>query len=87
MIKNQAPQLGTGMIRVNFGMDSTRTGKRAQLLFNRYGDRYWLTQVWNGDGSRGYRVQKSAHESELAKEFAEKTGAGPQVVSVALAAK
>ena len=87
MIANQTPQRGTGMVRINLGTDPVRTGKRAQLLFNRYGDRYWLSQVWDGDGSQGYVIPKSRHETELARDFAEKTAAGPQIAAVAVAAR
>ena len=86
-IKNQTPQRRTGMVLVNWGVDSVRTGKGAHLLFNRYGDRYWLSQVWNGDESQGYMIPKSSRERELAKEFAEKTGGGPQVVSLVAAGR
>ena len=86
-IKNQTPHLGIAMVRINLGMDSGRAGKGAQLLFNQYGDRYWLSQVWNGEGGQGYRIPKSRHETEFAREFAEKTGGRPQVVSLIVAGR
>ena len=63
------------------------TGKKAQLLLNRYGDRYFLTQVWNGEGGQGTMIPKSRHETELARDFAEKTGGGPQAVSLIVAGR
>ena len=41
--------------------------KNAKLVFNRYGDRYFLRQVWNVTSSIGREVPKSARERELAQ--------------------
>lgn len=35
----------------------------ARLIFNRYGDRYFLSQVW--DGSQGRELSRSTSEKEL----------------------
>ena len=54
-----------------------------QLIFNRYGDRYFLHRVWLSGQGRGYDVIPSSQEHDLAKERAEMGASGPQAVSVA----
>jgi len=36
------------------------------LVFNRYGDEYFLFQVWTGPGETGRQLVPSRHEAELA---------------------
>jgi hypothetical protein len=39
----------------------------SKLIFNRYGDRYFLSQVWTAGNSRGRQLRKSAREKEMAQ--------------------
>jgi hypothetical protein len=39
----------------------------AKLIFNRYGDRYFLSQVWTEGNSQGRQLLKSAQEKEMAQ--------------------
>ncbi|MHB8608926.1 MAG: hypothetical protein ACYDCG_11545 [Candidatus Acidiferrales bacterium] len=39
----------------------------SKLIFNRYGDRYFLSQVWSEGSSRGRQLLKSAREKEMAQ--------------------
>ena len=54
---------------------------KSKLIFNRYGDRYFLTQVWSAGSSRGRELPKSAKEKEQA--LAAHNGAPDQVTIVA----
>jgi hypothetical protein len=38
-----------------------------KLVFHRYGDRYFLAEVWGTDQSTASRLQETAQERELAK--------------------
>ena len=38
----------------------------SKLIFNRYGDRYFLSQVWMEGSSRGRQLPKSKSEKEMA---------------------
>jgi hypothetical protein len=38
----------------------------SKLVFNRYGDHYFLAQVWSAGNSRGRRLMKSSREKEIA---------------------
>lgn len=39
----------------------------SKLIFNRYGDRYFLSQVWEQGYSQGRQLLKSAREKEMAQ--------------------
>ena len=39
----------------------------SKLTFNRYGDRYFLSQVWTEGNSQGRQLLKSAREKEMAQ--------------------
>jgi hypothetical protein len=39
---------------------------QARFVFNRYGDEYFLFQVWTGPGGSGRQLIPSRHEAELA---------------------
>jgi hypothetical protein len=38
----------------------------SKLVFNRYGDRYFLSQVWSEGNSEGRQLVKTAREKEIA---------------------
>ncbi len=54
-----------------------------KLVFNRYGDQYFLTQVWAGGESNGREFRQLATERELAKEHLAGAVSVPEVVSIA----
>jgi hypothetical protein len=39
----------------------------SKLVFNRYGDRYFLSQIWSAGNSQGRQLIKSAREKEVAQ--------------------
>jgi hypothetical protein len=46
---------------------ATEIQSESKLIFNRYGDRYFLSQVWTAGNSRGRQLLKSAREKEMAQ--------------------
>jgi hypothetical protein len=48
----------------------TDTGK---LVFNRYGDSYFLSQIWGAGRDRGHVLNKSGLEKEIASRMASQT--------------
>ena len=42
---------------------------RARLVFHRYGERYFLAEVWNGIDQTGRQLLKSQEERAIEKEF------------------
>jgi hypothetical protein len=45
--------------------NDNKTGYLAALSFNKYGDQYFLTEVWMGNGPAGVQVAKSKAEKKL----------------------
>ena len=52
----------------------------ARLVFHRYGESYFLAQIWTGDGSIGQALAASPREKELAQ-----NGAAPTLAVIRLA--
>ena len=52
----------------------------ARLVFHRYGESYFLAEIWPGDGSVGRSLGASQREKELGK-----NGAAPTVAVIRLA--
>ena len=46
--------------------EGRRTGTDAQMVFHRYGDTYFLSQVWMPENRTGHRLLPSKLERELA---------------------
>jgi hypothetical protein len=44
----------------------SRLSQPPKLVFHRYADSYFLTEVWNGDGKIGRQLLRSKAEKELA---------------------
>jgi|SRR6476646_2253512 len=48
---------------------SPKVTTHTKLIFHRYGDRYFLSQVWIQGNNRGRELRPSAREIEVAKDF------------------
>jgi len=80
-IRNHKLDHGIATVLVN-AMESAKTQSSTRLIFNRYGDRYFLSQVWTVGRATGDSVPKSSQERELAKELAARGALGPEIVSI-----
>jgi hypothetical protein len=47
-----------------------KNNNHARLVFHRYGERYFLAEVWNGAGNTGRQLFKSQEEREMESELA-----------------
>jgi hypothetical protein len=58
---------------------------RARLVFNRYGNQYFLAQIFDGESEQGSAIGKSRAEREAAKkrDVITQNAAGPEVVTIA----
>jgi hypothetical protein len=56
--------------------------KSPRLVFHQYGDRYFLSEIWDGQSSIGARVAESKLEKEV--KMAGNHGNAPQTVIVAM---
>jgi hypothetical protein len=45
----------------------TEMQTESKMIFNRYGDRYFLSEVWSAGNSRGRQLSKSRREMEMAQ--------------------
>lgn len=63
--------------------------RRVRLVFHRYGDRYFLAEVWTGAGDVGRQLVKSRQERAIEREMStlasktEQGECGPDLVEVA----
>jgi hypothetical protein len=48
---------------------SSKTESQTKLIFHRYGDRYFLNQIWVEGNSSGHELSPSPREKEVAKDF------------------
>ena len=51
------------------GIESRKVSGETKLMFHRYGNRYFLTQVWVAGSEHGQELPRSHRESELAKDY------------------
>jgi hypothetical protein len=69
-------------------MMTTQSGEteiKASLVFNRYGDSYFLSEVWTGEDQYGLRLPKSRTERRMKN--GEMSGLESKRVTVALKAR
>ncbi len=49
-----------------YAVSTANVQAESKLVFNRYGDRYFLSQVWSEGNSHGRQLLKTAREQEMA---------------------
>jgi hypothetical protein len=49
--------------------ESLRPSEKTKLVFHRYGDRYFLSQIWTAGNSSGSELPPSRREAEVAMDF------------------
>jgi len=62
-------------------MRSGTLGSESKLVFRRYGDQYFLSQIWEGGDNDGHELLRSRGEASLQRTMAKNTGK-PEVVVV-----
>ena len=65
VIRSAAPAAGAVMLTNR--VESPGRQEIGKLVFHRYGDRYFLSEVWGTDRSTGSQLPKPAQERELAQ--------------------
>ena len=48
---------------------SAKAASQTKLIFHRYGDRYFLNQIWVEGNDSGHELSPSPREKEVAKDF------------------
>ena len=59
---------GCGGIHMTRPNRTSEVQKQSKLVFNRYGDQYFLSQVWMAGSDTGRDLSPSRNERNLAKE-------------------
>ena len=49
--------------------ESSKTPEKSKLVFHRYGDRYFLAQIWMAGDNAGHELPKSRREAEVAMDY------------------
>jgi len=60
----------TSALRLSDATERMKNKAHARLVFHRYGERYFLAEVWNGIDKTGRQLLKSQEESAIEREFA-----------------
>src|SRR6266487_3689499 len=68
MIKNA--DTNRAAVRLTNVIEPKRDKTQARLVFHRYGQRYFLSEVWMGRDSSGYQLRKSHQERSIERELA-----------------
>lgn len=51
--------------------ESFKPADKTKLVFNRYGNRYFLSQIWVNGETRGRQLPKTSREKEMARDVAQ----------------
>ena len=49
--------------------ESSQAQEKSKLVFHRYGDQYFLAQIWTEGDNRGSELPKSQRENEVAMDY------------------
>ena len=65
---------GREVIRIStFGVQAKETPGIGKLIFHRYGETYFLFQIWESDDIQGRQVSKSRTERSVERDLAKKS--------------
>ena len=68
LIRNDNPGPDPAFVLANL-VETTKAQDSAKLIFHRYGNSYFLSEVWAADAFPGYSVVKSPEEISASKEL------------------
>jgi hypothetical protein len=66
----QSADAKVSALRLSEATDRMKNQSHARLVFHRYGERYFLAEVWNGTDTSGRRLMKSLEERAIESELA-----------------
>jgi hypothetical protein len=58
------------MVNIN-AAETLKPADKTKLVFNRYGNRYFLSQIWVAGETRGHQLPKTSREKEMARDVAQ----------------
>ncbi|MEO8434576.1 MAG: hypothetical protein ABI596_06750 [Pyrinomonadaceae bacterium] len=60
---------GKSVVRLTNSIQPSVKNTNARLVFHRYGQRYFLAEVWGAEGSTGRKLTESREERAIRREF------------------
>jgi len=69
MLLLQATDRSSSMIVGSNAAENLKPAKKTKLVFHRYRDQYFLSEIWVEGATRGRQLPKTSREKELAKEL------------------
>lgn len=63
----RCPDANASAMVIAIASQAKKTQTQSKLVFNRYGDRYFLSQVWTEGTIRGSQLLKSQREKEISQ--------------------
>ncbi len=70
MLLIQSADAKCSAIGLTNSIGSAKANERAKLVFHRYGERYFLAEVWSGGSDTGRELWKSRQERAIERELA-----------------
>jgi hypothetical protein len=70
MLQLRARDGDSSMIVGSNAAENLKPADKTKLVFNQYGDRYFLSQLWIAGETRGRQLPKTSREKEVATELA-----------------
>ena len=58
------------MVNIN-AAETLKSADKTKLVFNQYGNRYFLSQIWVAGETRGHQLPKTSREKEMARDVAQ----------------
>ena len=63
---------GSACMMVNSNAaENLKPADKSKLVFNQYGNRYFLSEIWVNGATRGHQLPKTSREKELARDVAQ----------------
>jgi hypothetical protein len=76
MLLLQSRDGSTSMIIGSNAAESSAPADKTKLVFNQYGNQYFLSQIWVNGETLGRQLQKSSREKEVGSELAQDRARG-----------
>jgi hypothetical protein len=67
----QARDGSASMMLNSNAAESLKPADKTKLVFNQYGSRYFLSEIWVNGETRGHQLPKTSREKELARDVAQ----------------
>ena len=71
MLLLQARDGNSSMMVGSNAAQNLKPADKTKLVFNRYGNRYFLSEIWVNGATLGRQLLKTSRETELTKDFAQ----------------